>query len=159
YDEQPQWYDGGTVTIEEDPEAEVENGIIIKNLYLEGSEIPGEYDLKSGKVYVYAYYELGLYTNSKGTTYGMITYSISGQDAIEFTINPDGTLTSTDFGVVACDETYSEVLGWWEKCSIAKFTPAAAAGAAKRAKAISANSVTKANVKMSAKALRRTVRK
>lgn len=158
YDEQPQWYDGGTVTIEEDPEAEVANGIIIKNLYLEGSEIPGEYDLKSGKVFVYAYNELGLVAGSE-STYGLITYSISGQDAIEFTINPDGTLTSTDFGVVACDENYSSALGWWEKCKIAKFTPAAAAGAAKRAKAISAKSVKKANVKMSAKTLRRTVRK
>lgn len=159
YDEQPQWHEGGAITIEEDPEAEIENGIIIKNLYLEGSKVPGEYDLKNGKLYVYPYYALGLYTNSKGTTYGLITYSISGQAAIEFTINPDGTLTSTDFGVVACDENYESALGWFEQCSIAKFTPAAAAGAAKRAKAISAKSVKKANVKMSAKTLRRTVRK
>ena len=89
----------------------------------------------------------------------MITYSISGKDAIEFTINPDGTLTSTDFGVVACDENYESALGWWDKCSIAKFTPANAAGAAKRTRAISAKSVKKANVKMSAKALRRHIRK
>ena len=159
YDEQPQWHEGGTITIEEDPEAEIENGIIIKNLYLEGSKVPGEYDLKNGKLYVYPYYALGLYTNSKGTTYGLITYSISGQAAIEFTINPDGTLTSTDFGVVACDENYESAVGWFEQCSTAKFTPTAAAGAAKRAKAISAKSVKKANVKMSAKTLRRTVRK
>lgn len=158
YDEEPQWYDGGTVTIEEDPEAEVENGIIIKNLYLEGSEIPGEYDLNSGKVYVYAYYELGIVAG-KESNYGLITYSLSGKDAIEFNINPDGTLTSTDFGVVACDENFSEILGWWDKCSIAKFTPANAAGAAKRTRAISAKSVKKANVKMSAKALRRHIRK
>lgn len=156
YDEEPQWYDGGIVTIEEDPEAE--NGIIIKNLYLEGSEIPGEYDLNSGKVYVYAYCELGTVAG-KESNYGLITYSISGKDAIEFTINPDGTLTSTDFGVVACDENYESALGWWDKCSIAKFTPANAAGAAKRTRAISAKSVKKANVKMSAKALRRHIRK
>lgn len=158
YDEEPQWYDGGTVTIEEDPKAEVENGIIIKNLYLEGSEIPGEYDLNSGKVYVYAYYELGIITTAKAT-YGLITYSLSDKDAIEFTINPDGTMTSNDFGVVACDENYESALGWWDKCSIAKFTPANAAGAAKRTRAISAKSVKKANVKMSAKALRRHIRK
>ena len=156
YDEEQQWNDGGIVTIEEDPEAE--NGIIIKNLYLEGSEIPGEYDLNSGKVYVYAYCELGIVAG-KESNYGLITYSISGKDAIEFTINPDGTLTSTDFGVVACDENYESALGWWDKCSIAKFTPANAAGAAKRTRVISAKSVKKANVKMSAKALRRTVRK
>lgn len=156
YDEEPQWYDGGTVTIEEDPEAE--NGIIIKNLYLEGSEIPGEYDLNGGKVYVDADYELGIITTAKAT-YGLITYSISGKDAIEFTINPDGTMTSNDFGVVACDENYESALGWWDKCSIAKFTPANAAGAAKRTRAISAKSVKKANVKMSAKALRRHIRK
>ena len=156
YDEEQQWNDGGIVTIEEDPEAE--NGIIIKNLYLEGSEIPGEYDLNSGKVYVYAYCELGIVAG-KESNYGLITYSISGKDAIEFTINPDGTLTSTDFGVVACDENYESALGWWDKCSIAKFTPANAAGAAKRTRAISAKSVKKANVKMSAKALRRHIRK
>ena len=156
YDEEQQWNDGGIVTIEEDPEAE--NGIIIKNLYLEGSEIPGEYDLNSGKVYVYAYCELGIVAG-KESNYGLITYSISGKDAIEFTINPDGTLTSTDFGVVACDENYESALGWWDKCSIAKFTPANAAGAAKRTRVISAKSVKKANVKMSAKALRRHIRK
>ena len=156
YDEEQQWNDGGIVTIEEDPEAE--NGIIIKNLYLEGSEIPGEYDLNSGKVYVYAYCELGIVAG-KESNYGLITYSISGKDAIEFTINPDGTLTSTDFGVVACDENYESALGWWDKFSIAKFTPANAAGAAKRTRAISAKSVKKANVKMSAKALRRYIRK
>lgn len=156
YDEQPQWYNGGVVTIEEDPE--YENGIILKNLYLEGSEIPGEYDLNSGKVYVSDSYELGIFTTAKAT-YGLITYSLSGKDAIEFTINPDGTMTSNDFGVVACDENYESALGWWEKCSIAKFVPAKAAGATKRTKAISAKSVKKANVKMSAKALRRTVRK
>ena len=156
YDEEPKWYDGGTVTIEEYPE--YENGIILKNLYLEGSEIPGEYDLNSGKVYVSDSYELGIFTTAKAT-YGLITYSLSGKDAIEFTINPDGTMTSNDFGVVACDENYESALGWWEKCSIAKFVPAKAAGATKRTKAISAKSVKKANVKMSAKALRRTVRK
>ena len=156
YDEEPQWYDRGVVTIEEDPESE--NGIILKNLYLEGSEIPGEYDLNSGKVYVSANYKLGIITTAKAT-YGLITYSISGKDAIEFTINPDGTMTSNDFGVVACDENYESAIGWLEKCSIAKFVPAKAAGATKRTKAISAKSVKKANVKMSAKALRRTVRK
>ena len=156
YDEEPQWYDRGVVTIEEDPESE--NGIILKNLYLEGSEIPGEYDLNSGKVYVSANYKLGIITTAKAT-YGLITYSISGKDAIEFTINPDGTMTSNDFGVVACDENYESAIGWLGKCSIAKFVPAKAAGATKRTKAISAKSVKKANVKMSAKALRRTVRK
>lgn len=157
-DDEPQWHDGGIVTIEEDPEAEAENGIIIKNLYLEGSKIPGEYDLNSGKVYVYAYYGLGI-VPGKESNYGLITYSISGKDAIEFTINPDGTLTSTDFAVVACDENYESALGWWDKFSIAKFTPANAAGAAKRTRAISVKSVKKANVKMSAKALRRYIRK
>lgn len=155
-DEEPQWNDGGIVTIEEDPKAE--NGIIIKNLYLEGSEVHGEYDLNSGKVYVYAYYELGIVAG-KESNYGLITYSLSGKNAIEFTINPDGTLTSTDFGIVACDENYDNALGWWDKYSIAKFTPANAAGAAKRTRAISAKSVKKANVKMSAKALRRYIRK
>lgn len=158
YDEKQEWYDGGSITIAENYEAE--NGIVISNLYLEGSELPGEYDLNSGKVYVYAYYPIGLYTNSKNETYGFITYSLSGKDVIEFTINPDGSMSSTDLGVVACDPDFKEVLGWWEKCSNAVFSPAKAASSAKRAaskgKAVKAK---KTSVKVSAKALSHTVRK
>lgn len=133
YDEEPQAYDGGPITITENPAEE--NGLIIKGLFsdlVEGSELEGYYDLTSGKLYIYAYQVLGLYTTSKGSVYGLITYSQSGQEAIEFTINADGTITSTDLGIVACDETFENALGWLEKASIAAFTPKAAEAAAKK---------------------------
>ena len=133
YDEEPQAYDGGPITITENPAEE--NGLIIKGLFsdfVEGSELEGAYDLASGKLYIYAYQILGLYTTSKGSVYGLITYSQSGEDEIEFTINADGTITSTDLGIVACDETYSEALGWMEKASIAAFIPKAGEAAAKK---------------------------
>lgn len=63
-------YEGGTVTIEEDPEEE--NGVIIHDLFLEGSKLPGRYDVTLGKFYVGAFRSLG-YTELRGTTYGLIT--------------------------------------------------------------------------------------
>ena len=133
YDEEPQAYDGGPITITENPAEE--NGLIIKGLfsdYVEGTELEGYYDLTSGKLYIYAYQVLGIYTTSKGSVYGLITYSQTGKDDIEFTINADGTITSTDLGIVACDETFENALGWMEKASIAAFTPKAAEAAAKK---------------------------
>ena len=121
-------YDGGPVTITEDPENE--NGVIIKGLfsdYVPGGEFEGYYDLSASKLYIYAYQVLGLYTASSGTVYGLITYSQTYKDEIEFTINADGTITSTDLGLVACDENYEDALGWMEKASIATLTPKAAA--------------------------------
>lgn len=144
YDETPETYDGGIITIVEN--ADEENGLIIKDLYLDGSEIEGYYDLNKGKLFIYAYQALGIYTNSKGTKYGLITYSLSNNSEIEFTINPDGTVSSTDFGVVACDENYESALGWWEKATIATFTPKAAAS---RSKAIKSYNSKKVNVSVS----------
>lgn len=120
YDEET--YDCGTVTIEEDEEEE--NGLIIKDLYLKGSVLPGYYDIQSGQIYIYAYYELGIVAGSK-QNYGLITYSLSNKTEIAFTVNPDGTMVSTDFGVVACDEAFTSPLGWWEKATTATFTPMA----------------------------------
>lgn len=119
-------YNGGNITISEDPE--VENGLIVKNLYLGDSEIPATYDIQKGKVYLGAYYPLGLVPDGK---YGLITYSKSNQDMIEFTVNADGTMTSDDLAIVACDEAYENALGYYEKCKVATFTPIAASAAAK----------------------------
>ncbi len=131
YDETPETYEGGVVTITED--AEVENGLIIKNLWVDGSEVAGSYDISKGEFYIGAYQALGVVTNSKGTKYGLVTYSLSGAENIAFAVNPDGTITSADLAIVACDETYENLLGYWEKCSIATFTPQTDAVASKRA--------------------------
>jgi hypothetical protein len=124
YDEEPQLYNGGPVTISENPEKE--GGLIIKGLFsdlVEGAELEGSFDLASGKLFIDAYQVLGTYTNSKGTTYGLVLYSLTSEDLIEFTINADGTITSTDLGIVAYDETYENPLGWFEKASIAALSP------------------------------------
>lgn len=123
-------YNLGTTTITEDPE--VENGLILTNLYMEGSEIPGRYDLAAGQIYVSAGYILGLET-SGDDTYGLITYSLSGQKEIAFTVNPDGTMESTDFGILACDENFEEAVGWWLKAAKATFEPAKATTRSKAA--------------------------
>lgn len=120
YDEEPVIYDGETIVITENPDEE--NGLLFKDLYLKGSEVPGRYDINTGKIYIYAYYELGIVPGQSGN-YGLITYSISGADEIEFTVNADGTIVSDDLGIVACDENYEEALGWYDKFSTATFTP------------------------------------
>ena len=131
YDEEPQVYAGDTiVTI---IATEEENGVLVKDLYMAGSEFKGRYDLAKGKLYIEPYDVLGLYTNSQGTTYGLVLYSLSYADEIECTINADGTITTTDMGVVAYDETFENALGWWDKFSIAAFSPVQAEASAKAA--------------------------
>lgn len=120
-------YDTGIVTIIEDPETE--NGVIIKNLYMNGSELPGRYDITTGKFYVGAFYSLGVVAG-KNQNYGLITYSLTAQEEIAFTVNADGSIVSTDFGVVACDENFTSAIGWWEKTATATLTPAAQTKAA-----------------------------
>lgn len=151
-------YNFGTTTITEDPE--VENGLILTNLYMEGSEIPGRYDLAAGQIYVSAGDILGLET-SGDDTYGLITYSLSGQDEITFTVNPDGTMESTDFGILACDENFEEALGWWLKAAKATFEPAKATTRSKAAtgrKASAKSGVKTVNIDVNARNLK-TLRK
>lgn len=138
----------------------VENGLVISNLYQEGSEVPGTYDLNSGVVYVKPGYELGTVTTSKGNTYGLITYSLSGSSNIAFTVNADGTMESTDFCVVACEEDYSAALGYWEKPSKTVFSPVASSAKGKAAvrKTYATTGIKKANVKINARSLK-TLRK
>ncbi len=132
-------YNFGTVTIEEDPEEE--NGLIINNLYLDGSVVGGRYDLNAGKIYVGAYYELGITT---GKEYGLLTYSLTGQDEIAFTVNPDGTMESSDFAIVACDTAYTEIQGWYIKALKATFSPVSSAA---KGKTFSAKKVAKKSSK------------
>ena len=121
-------YDLGTITITAVPEYDSEvpagHACVIENFYIDGSEVLGYYDLSSNTVYMGAYYSLGSVFTSGGTEYGTITYSLTGADWIKFTINSDGTLTSEDLGIVACDTAYTTVAGWWDKFSLTTFTPA-----------------------------------
>lgn len=102
----------GNFTIEEYTGEDAEAGdILIKDFYIAGSEMYGHYDLDAFKVYIFPYQPLGTLTDPDEGDYGVLTYSKSGADAIAFDINPDGTLTSSDFILVGTAPDYSEL--WW----------------------------------------------
>jgi len=129
YDEEI--YNQGVFTVTENPE--VEGGLILSNFFLEGSVISGSYDIAKGQMYIGAFETLGIYTNSQGASYGLITYSMSGADNIACTVNADGSITTSDLAIVACDTAYTEILGYFEKCAIAAFTPAQTEASARKA--------------------------
>ena len=121
YDETPYDYYGGFVTIDEDPYNTVgENSINIANLYLEGSNLVGYYDLDKDSVYIAAWQTIGV-----SGEYGLITvnWKDTKSDWIPFSINKDGSLTSNRFGVYSYDADFVEQKGWWEAATIATLTP------------------------------------
>ena len=158
FDDEHKWDERGNLTIAENPE--VENGIIVSNFYLDGSELEGYVDVAAGKMYLNSGQVIGSYTNSKGTTYGLALFTITDGDVVTFDINADGTLTSQDMGVYAFDETFAEELGWFDVFAPAVFTKQAASSAAKRALTIKKSKTSKRLI-LSAKArsLRNKVRK
>lgn len=109
----------GNVTIVENATDEEPTGILVKDFYLEGSELEGYYDLTKGKIYIYEEQVLGFYTNSKGTKYGLVFYNYDNETEgyvdVPFTMNADGTMTSDmRWGVYALDETFENGLGWFD---------------------------------------------
>ena len=105
-------YDLGTFTIEEYTGEDAEEGdVVIKDLYIEGSECYGLYDLEGGKFYIYRYQPLGILNDPDEGDYGVLTYSKGGLSTSPFDINPDGTLTSTDFLLAGAAPDYSAL--WW----------------------------------------------
>ena len=120
-------YAGPAVTIVEDTEnTEVENAIIIKNLYMEGSAVSGYYDLENFTVYVETFNTLG-FDDVKNAKLVTVNSDDTQADYIEYTINPDGTLTSNYFGVYGFDKDSGSPMGWWEVAMPSTFTPAPAA--------------------------------
>ena len=134
FDETPTPYNAGVVSFDEYPD--IENGILVSDFFLEGSQLPGYYDLDAGKVYIGGGYALGYYTNSKGTTYGLVIYNAQSDDDdafIPFTVNADGSMVAdVMWGVYAFDENFENALGWFEVASSSKLTPAEAAAAKAR---------------------------
>lgn len=151
YDEEPTPYSGGTITIEEDPE--VENGIIVKNLFDGGMEAEGHLDLENAKVIIDAL-QIVAEDEYQGEKIYLVLYNLAQTDEIALTINPDGTLTTDEMGLVAYKYDLSGALGWWEKCSTAVFTPAKAE-ASRAFKAVRASS----KKVVAAKRITKTLRK
>ena len=146
----------GTVTIEQD--SETENGLLIKGLFLEESVLKATYDLASAKIIIPDWQQLGKYTNSEGTVYG-IMFAVNGADYLVLTINPDGTLTPDRmWGFYAMDETFENEVGWFDVAKASEFAPVEAG--ARRSAAISKSLKTvKAVASSSARSLKKRVRK
>ncbi len=145
YDDTPELYDGGSFTISESTSNA--NELIIKDFWQTGSEISATYDLNTGEVIIPCFQELGTVTTKSGKVYGLVTFSISQAEEVAFTVNPDGTMTSSDFAVLACSSDYAEAVGFWEKCATATFTPAASSAKTRMAK-VRATSVKKVTPKV-----------
>ena len=148
FDDEPAWYEGGNLTIKEDPERE--NGIIVSNFYLDDSELTGYTDIPAGKMYLDNMQIIGTFTNSKGTTYGLALINPFSDGPMEFDINADGTLTSSDVGICAYDETFTNKIGWWDVFAPAVFTKQTTAkaktvkkAANKKEKPVSLNAISK----------------
>lgn len=144
-------YDLGTFTVEEYTGEDAEDGdVLIKDLYIEGSEIYGSYDLDACKFYIYRYQPLGILNDPDEGDYGVLTYSKSGASVSPFDINPDGTLTSTDFLLAGASPDYTE-LWWYEVPSSSVTTFVKATGgdtAPKRAPKAKKNKIANKNFKL-----------
>ena len=121
----------GNIVIEENATDEESTGIIVKDFYLEESELEGYYDLTNGKVYIYEGQILGHYTDSKGTTYGLVLYNYDNETEdfmpIPFTMHADGTMTAdVSWGVLAFDEEFTTPLAWFDVSIDTTFKPVAA---------------------------------
>lgn len=121
--------------------------VIVSNLLLDGSMVIGYFDLDAAVLYVGAGWKVGDVTMSDGTVYGSITYSIAGNDFIPFTINADGTLTSTDLAHVATDVDYTQAVGFLDKFTQATLTKATSEAAAVKAAGAKNSVFGKVNVK------------
>jgi len=129
--------------------------LLFKDFYLEGSELTGYYDLKAGKVYMNDGQVVGLYTNSKGTTYGLVFYNADNDTddevPVPFTVNADGSMVADAvWGMYAYSEDFSEPLGWFEIAQTSAFNPIEANSARKvSGKFLSVKKAAKKTMKLS----------
>lgn len=106
-------YNLGKFSISEYTGEDAEPGdVVIKNLYLDDSEIYGYYDLEAQKLYIYRYQALGTYVDkSDGETYGVVTYSMAKTSTSPFDLTADGII-STDFALAYTDAAIESILGF-----------------------------------------------
>jgi hypothetical protein len=123
YEDPEEIFDGGTFSIEEDPETP--NGVILKDFYLEGSEIEATYNAVNGKLFVPDLTIIGLTGD-----YLLATYNLEVDGPIEFQVQGDRSLVCPSmFGVVAADPETGALLGYWDQFIDATFTPVPVAAA------------------------------
>lgn len=114
-------YKLGSGTIEEDTENA--NGLILNDYVIKGSVMVGAYDLSKAKMYLAAFDSLGNVT-IQGTEYELYNYNVAdpNADLIAFDINPDSTMTSNEYSIVAYDFNAGK-LYFYIKLSAAGFYP------------------------------------
>lgn len=155
YDDSQSVTNLGVVTIEEDAESG-DGALVIKDLYLEGSEIAGAYDLSTGQLLIDDMQVLG-FEEEDGVVYGLVFVNAGGDGPVSFTLNPNGTMTADGmWGVYAFDESFSEEVGWWDVAAASQLVPFD--GGARKAAARKAVKKTK-NVKFVKKNISRDLNK
>lgn len=92
----------------------------VENIILDGSAILGYYNIEKGILAVGAFYEVGTVEMKDGTQYGSITYSLAGNDWIEFKITDDRVFVTEDLAWVACDLDYTQAIGFLDKFTVAQ---------------------------------------
>lgn len=124
-------YEFGQGTITEDPE--YTNGLILKDFIDTGFKMSGEYDLDLGKMYLLAWDSLGNATLG-GVEYEFYNYNYknTSADLIEFTINPTGTITSSEYAIVVYNPATGKT-SFYDELDPAVFSrPTATSGSVKR---------------------------
>jgi len=142
-------YNLGTFSIVENPEAE--NGLILKDFYLEGSQVPATMDLATNKIFVehlaYIGDEDDVEEDGTKTTYSIYTYDTSGNKNAPVNINSDGTLTSDALALVGTPN--GSDLFFWVNASETVFQRPVAAARGAKAKKHTSKKGKKLNVKLS----------
>ena len=142
-------YNLGTFSIVENPEAE--NGLILKDFYLEGSQVPATMDLATNKIFVehlaYIGDEDDVEEDGTKTTYSIYTYDTSGNKNAPVNINSDGTLTSDALALVGTPN--GSDLYFWVNASETVFQRPVAAARGAKAKKHTSKKGKKLNVKLS----------
>ena len=96
------------------------------------------------------YQPLGILNDEKEGDYGVLTYSKGGLSASPFDINPDGTLTSSDFLLAGAAPDYS-ALWWYEIPSKATTTFAKVTASAPKRASLASSKIAKKRINGAAK--------
>lgn len=110
--------DGGVVTIKEDPTRE--NGIIISDLFISGTNFQGYYDLDKNQIYLYDWQEF------RWSSYYGALANLDADDDIAIDVRSDGSMvTEVWFGLdLFTDPNYANEAGWYDISVYAIFTKA-----------------------------------
>jgi len=106
---------------------EGENGVLIKGIYDENSEVPGKFDGQWGTLIIEGGYEVGEYVLGNGTTAAIVLFGDSDDNSITLQIDKNGNFSSLmDIWYYAFDAESGKELGVLENAMNGKLTIASA---------------------------------